>query len=101
MHVIKNCISYKGGAEISSGIQEKNSWQGFYVSEADFMSLDTSLATLPRNADGSLPVTPLVRLKTTSPLVDAGVNVDIPYIGNAPDLGAFETTPITDKKEYK
>jgi hypothetical protein len=90
-HIIKNCISYEGAVSIASGIQENNSWQGFSVSDADFMSLDTSLATLPRNADGSLPVTDLFRLKKSSPLVNAGVNVHLPFFGKAPDIGAFET----------
>jgi hypothetical protein len=90
-HSIKNCLSYKGEVVVSSGIQECNSWQGFTLSDSDFVSLDTSLATIPRNADGRLSETNLFRLKLTSPLVNAGVNVHLPYFGKAPDIGAFET----------
>lgn len=92
-HVIKNCISYDGEVNISSATQQSNSWQGFTVTNADFVSLDVSLASSPRNADGSLPVTDLFRLSPTSSMIDAGVDVGLPYNGAAPDLGAYETTP--------
>ncbi len=46
----------------------------------------------PRQADGSLPVLPFLRLATTSPLIDKGTpSLGFPYAGKAPDLGAFET----------
>jgi hypothetical protein len=70
--------------------QESNSWQGFTISETDFVSLDTALAKTPRNADSSLPFIDFLRLKTGSSLVDAGVDVGLPFLGSAPDLGAFE-----------
>ena len=100
-HVIKNCISVDGSVGISSGVQEKNSWQGFSVSTADFISVDTSLATAPRNPDGSLPANGFLRLASTSPLIDAGADVGLPYNGRAPDLGAFETGTLVhvDAKE--
>ena len=44
-----------------------------------------------RQADGSLPVLPFLRLAAGSPLIDRGVNVGLPYNGAAPDLGAFES----------
>jgi hypothetical protein len=89
-HIVRNCISYKGIVAISSGLEEGNSWQGFSVSDSDFVSLDTSLAVRSRNADGSLPQTGLFRLKQLSKLVDAGVQDSLPFYGKAPDLGAFE-----------
>ena len=33
------------------------------------------------------------RLALGSPLIDAGVNVGLPFSGKAPDIGAFETGP--------
>lgn len=90
-HVIKNCLSYKGEVAISSGTNECNSWQGYSLSDSDFVSLDTSLATIPRNEDGSIPENPLFRLRETSSLIDAGTNIGLPYVGKAPDIGAFET----------
>ncbi|MBL0135867.1 MAG: cadherin repeat domain-containing protein [Chitinophagaceae bacterium] len=43
-----------------------------------------------RQTDGSLPVIPFMHLASGSDLIDAGINVGIPYNGTAPDLGAFE-----------
>jgi hypothetical protein len=44
-----------------------------------------------RQADGSLPVLPFLRLAAGSPLIDKGIDVGLPFSGAAPDLGAFET----------
>jgi hypothetical protein len=90
-HVIKNCISYNGGVAITSGIQMKDSWQGFTVTNADFVSLDTSGITTARNPDGSLPASLFLHLAPGSLMIDAGENVGLPFSGKAPDLGAFET----------
>lgn len=90
-HIIKNGISLEGAVAISSGVQEKNSWQGFTVSAADFLSIDTAVVTAPRNPDGSLRTNTFLHLAPTSPMIDAGVVVGLPYNGRAPDLGAFET----------
>ena len=60
------------------------------VASNDFMTLDESLLTAPRKADGSLPYIALAQLVHDSDLVDAGTNVGYPFTGNAPDLGAFE-----------
>jgi len=43
-----------------------------------------------RQADGSLPVLPFLRLAAGSPLIDKGKDVGLPFVGAAPDLGAFE-----------
>jgi hypothetical protein len=76
---------------LANANEANNSWnKGFSVSNADFESLDLSLATVKRNADGSLPETALFRLKSTSALIDKGVNVGLPFQGKAPDLGAIE-----------
>jgi hypothetical protein len=45
----------------------------------------------PRKPDGSLPDVNLFHLAQGSNLIDKGINVGLPYNGNAPDLGAFET----------
>ena len=60
------------------------------VSAADFESLDASQLTLPRQADGSLPTITFMHLNPGSDLIDAGINVGLPFNGAAPDLGAFE-----------
>jgi hypothetical protein len=60
------------------------------VSSNDFMTLDESLLTAPRQADGSLPYIAFAQLVHDSDLVDAGTNVGYAFVGSAPDLGAFE-----------
>jgi hypothetical protein len=47
----------------------------------------------PRQADGSLPVLDFMRLKSGSHLINAGVDVGLPFSGVAPDVGAFEFIP--------
>jgi hypothetical protein len=91
-HTVKNCISYLTGSAdvVINATQETNSWQGFTVSAADFESIDTAGITAPRDVNGWIPVSNFLHLKSGSPLIDAGVNVDIAYLGTAPDLGAFE-----------
>ncbi len=90
---VKNCIAYLGSAELGDfAIQEANSWlPGFNVDEADFISLEYGEADAPRNSDGSLPDITFLNLAEGSDLIDAGVDVGLPYNGLAPDLGAFET----------
>ncbi len=102
---LKNNISYKGGWNTSAGsggnaklnsscILEDNSWNGFTVTDADFVSLDTSLARVGRLSDGTIPKTNFLRLAAGSSLIDAAVDVGIPFIGSAPDLGAFEYNAV-------
>jgi hypothetical protein len=44
-----------------------------------------------RQADGSLPVLPFLRLAANSPLIGKGTNVGLPFTGKAPDLGCFDS----------
>ena len=68
-----------------------NTWNsGFSVSAADFVSLDSTGITGPRQADGSLPDLDFLKLSSTSDLIDAGIDVGLPYNGLAPDIGAYE-----------
>jgi hypothetical protein len=95
-HDIRNCISIQGGVYILSPAYTSDSWTiGYSVTDTDFLSLDTSLALVARTADGYLPVTDLFRLAPGSSLIDAGGDVGIPFKGNAPDLGAFESLGMT------
>ena len=85
-----------------------------------FESIDHTQLIAPRDADGNLPETAFAHIKkgSTVPgynntqlvadaLIDTGKAVDtteyqglavpaIKYLGSAPDLGAYETTPGTD-----
>jgi hypothetical protein len=60
------------------------------LGERDFVSLDRTQLTLPRQTDGGLPVITLLRPAPGSPLVDAGVHVGLPFTGARPDIGAWE-----------
>jgi hypothetical protein len=94
-HVVRNNLSIAGGSSDSftSGTQfTSNSWQVLSppASTNDVQSIDESVATGPRQADGSLPVWPFLRPVPGGRLIDKGVNIGEPYAGAAPDLGAFE-----------
>jgi hypothetical protein len=97
--IVKNSISYAG---LSSDVfrtvcvRTNNSWQisGFTVSNADFLSVDSIGLRNPRNANGTLPIINFMQLATGRTMVNAGVDVGLPYSGTAPDLGAFETADV-------
>ena len=90
--IFRNNISFNDKANYSwgSGMTiDHNSWQGLITSD-DFVSIIPTGVDAPRKPDGSLPDIDFMKLKPTSKLVDAGVDVGLPYKGTAPDLGAFE-----------
>jgi len=93
---IRNNISYNdGGTDADLNVTTNvshNTWNsGFTVSGSDFISLNLNEIMAPRKPDGSLPDVNLFHLAQGSNLIDKGINVGLPYNGNAPDLGAFET----------
>ena len=92
---VTNCVSAGTGSVSIGGfaIQTTNSWNGFTVTDADFVSIDPAAAYGARNADGSLPNIAFMHLAAGSDLVDRGTDVGLPYNGYAPDLGAFEYLP--------
>jgi Protein of unknown function (DUF1565) len=94
-HVMKNNLGYKGGTEVSNlGPTNDTSFNYFTlpvtVATNDFMTLDESLLTTPRQANGDLPYIAFAQLVSTSDLVDAGTNAGFAFADTAPDLGAFE-----------
>ena len=59
-----------------------NSWNlGVTLSDSQFQSVSTSGWDAPRQADGSLPVLPHLRLAANSALIDKGTNVGLPFSG--------------------
>ncbi|MFK7980085.1 MAG: T9SS type A sorting domain-containing protein, partial [Saprospiraceae bacterium] len=68
------------------------------LNDADFISLDQSLLSVPRNSDGSLPDIDFMRPVQRGVLEDAGVDIGFPFSGNAPDLGAIEIDYTTSIK---
>ncbi len=100
---VKNCLSFEGSVELGTfAVQEKNSWMPpFAVTVYDFLSIDPSSASAPRKTDGSLPDIAFMHPAPGSALVDAGVELGLPFSGKAPDLGAFESdaTTVVRKKD--
>ncbi len=93
---VKNCVAFGStGVTLYQPTQLlTNSWMSpFNVTSTDFASLDTAGVRGPRTSDGSLPDVPFMHLAAGSQLIDAGTNVGLPYLGNGPDLGAFEFNP--------
>lgn len=109
LHVLENNVSYNGTWPdvFFSGVDDSfNSWNGKFVSDDDFQSLDrfaglADLLKAPRKADGSLPDPgSYLQLAPGSDLTDMGTPIafefggaqyTVDYKGSAPDLGAFET----------
>ena len=95
-NTIQNCLSYKGQTGDSYKAQnvvtiDHNSWNGFSVTNADFLSLDTTLIRAPRNGNSALSENDFMHLTDGSALIDAGIDVNLSYNGYAPDLGCYET----------
>jgi hypothetical protein len=93
MGKLRNNIAFGGKlvANVDGADVTNNSWNmPAPVSAADFQSVSTAGWDAPRMPDGSLPVMPHMRLSSASGLIDRGVDVGIPYVGAAPDQGAFE-----------
>lgn len=89
---VVNGLSFSGGISLGSFVsQTTNSWLiNTPVTENDFMSIDTTGVSGKRKADGSLPDLDFMKLRKGSALIDAGTDVGVPFLGKAPDLGAFE-----------
>ncbi|GIF42870.1 hypothetical protein [Actinoplanes xinjiangensis] len=89
----RNNIAYTGTptSNMTSTTASNNSWNlPVTLNDAQFQSVSTSGWDAPRQADGSLPVLPHLRLAPNSTLIDKGTDVGLPHTGPAPDLGAFE-----------
>mgnify|MGYP003298775804 CR=1 FL=1 len=99
--IIKNSVSLKSRSanyfKCSKVTNVNNSWNtsGVSCTEADFFSLDVSLILQPRETNGEISTTTFMQLKEGSDLIDAGVDVDLPYGGEAPDMGCFEVGELT------
>jgi len=74
---------------------DHNSWDiPLTLTDADFISVDSTGITAPRQADGSLPDNDcynyFLRPSSSSQAIDVGTDVGLDYEGTAPDIGAFE-----------
>ena len=76
-HILRNNISVRGEVEVDSVVDDEyNSWN-LSIDDPEFRSID------PDSAD-------FLRLSESSPAIDSGADVGLPYSGSAPDLGAYE-----------
>lgn len=91
---VKNSCAIGAYGSVKADVLDvtNNGWQNSLVTDAtDFESTDISQLIQARKADGSLPDVTFMKLNASSDLIDKGVVIEgIPYLGTAPDLGAFE-----------
>ena len=92
-HILRNNVAHSDSASTNaSTVHDHNTWNGGgTLTDADFQTLDFTANTGPRQPDGSLPASNFLRLAGGSDLIDAGVDVGLPFNGSAPDMGAYET----------
>ncbi len=100
--IYKNNLTFRdiaGNLFLRQVQQGHNSWNlsGIVVSEDDFVSLDSTGITGPRQEDGSLPELDFLKLVAGSDLIDAGVDVGIPFYGSSPDIGFSEFNGTSSK----
>jgi hypothetical protein len=94
--VFRNNISYKNYTthrtmNDARYTHSNNTWDTqVELSDADFISLDSSGLQGARLPDGSLPEINFLRLVEGSDLIDAGLDVGLDFSGLAPDMGAYE-----------
>jgi hypothetical protein len=92
-HDLRNNVAFGGPNSIRNALEQSNSWNlSLTVRPEDYKDLTMVSARAPRAADGSLAAADFLQLQANSALVDAGVDVGLPFSGKAPDLGIFEAT---------
>jgi hypothetical protein len=93
VHIMRNNVGFPNKNANMTGVDTaSNTWDlGISETSADFASTDPAGCTGPREADGSMPAAcAFLKLKAGSPLIDKGTDVKLPFVGSAPDLGAYE-----------
>ncbi|MDI9366222.1 MAG: T9SS type A sorting domain-containing protein [Flavobacterium sp.] len=99
-----NGVSFPAAATATRALTNTHNSFKTSITSTEIVSFDTTGVTNPRSLDGSLPVSNFMQLNTTvaAPYtyIDQGTNLSsisyhdalgIPFIGAAPDLGAFES----------
>jgi hypothetical protein len=96
-HKMRNNIGFPNRNSNMGGVDTMfNTWDlNIAQTAADFASTTDTGATGPRSADGSMPAVNFLKLVAGSPLIDKGTNVGLPFVGAAPDLGAYEFGAVT------
>jgi uncharacterized repeat protein (TIGR02059 family) len=98
-NIYRNNIAYANTSaeysvqDASYWVHDHNSWDlPVTISNADFVSVDSTGLTSARQSDGSLPNLNFLKLTTGSDLINAGTNVGLSYTGSGPDIGWFESS---------
>ena len=92
-HVMRNNIGFPDkNSNMGGVVTTSNTWDlGITPAASDFASTTDTPCTGPREADGSMPAAcTMLHLAAGSKMIDKGTNVGLPYVGAAPDLGAYE-----------
>jgi MYXO-CTERM domain-containing protein len=103
-HIMRNNIGYPNKNANMTGVDTMfNTWDlNITPAATDFLSIsdpsvtgtgvaiESSGALGPRAADGSMPAVDFLKLAAASRMIDKGTNVGLPFLGAAPDLGAYE-----------
>jgi hypothetical protein len=104
VHIMRNNIGYPNKNSNMTGVDTMfNTWDlGITPAAKDFasitdpsvsmtgVSVESSGALGPRAADGSMPAVDFLKLAAGSQMIDKGTDVGLPFVGAAPDLGAYE-----------
>ncbi|WP_437725788.1 right-handed parallel beta-helix repeat-containing protein [Sorangium sp. So ce861] len=92
-HRMRNNVGFPNKNSNMGGVDTAfNTWD-LNITEASsaFESTSDAGCTGPREADGSIPsACVFMQLKAESALIDRGTDVGLPFVGSAPDLGAYE-----------
>ncbi|TLX75682.1 hypothetical protein E9993_08980 [Labilibacter sediminis] len=111
--VFRNNVAYKNTTSdinhTSSALftHSHNTWNtsNETLTDDDFISIDTTGISGPRKADGSLPDLDFMKHHGEAKIVDRGINVGLPYHGDAPDIGFHEhpreDVPEVPQSSYK
>lgn len=103
-HIMRNNIGFPNKNTNMTGVDTQfNTWDlNITPAAKDFLSVTDASMTVkdvsveasgalgPRPADGGLPKVDFLKLVTGSAMIDKGTDVELPFVGAAPDLGAYE-----------
>jgi len=103
-HIMRNNVGYPKNNQNMDGVDTMfNTWDlNITPASSDFSSISDPSVSMtgmqiegmgalgPRQADGSLPNVEFLKLTAGSRMIDKGTDVGLPYVGAAPDLGAYE-----------
>jgi pectate lyase len=98
-HRLRNNLGFAGAAEVVQLDRARCEMSGnafdwpVAIAAKDFAGLDEADLVKPRRPDGGLPEVPFLRLAPGSAAIDRGVKTGRPFLGTAPDPGAFEFDP--------